>query len=81
MSNVKMVASCSLRLALSPMFLDDLGLHATYTSEKDTPAKTTHLPKNAKGKPANPHIKDPSVVGMPFHLAWYTQPESAFAGP
>jgi hypothetical protein len=59
--------------------LDALALHASYTSAKDNPAKTTPLPKDADGEPPDPCINYPSVVGMLLYLAGHTHPDITFA--
>jgi hypothetical protein len=56
-----------------------LGLHASYSSKKDTPAETSPLPKDSAGEPADPTFNYPSIIGMLLYLSGHSRPDIAFA--
>ena len=59
--------------------IDALGLHANFTSAKDTPADACPFPKDANGTPADPTVNYASIVGMLLYLSGHTRPDIAFA--
>jgi hypothetical protein len=56
-----------------------LGLHASYSTKKDTPAETSPLPKDANGEPADPTFNYASIIGMLLYLSGHSRPDIAFA--
>ena len=64
---------------LTDRVISALGLDASYTTPKDTPAETAALPKDASSSPADPPFNYASIVGMLLYLAGHTRPDIAFA--
>ena len=56
-----------------------LGLHAKYSTNKDTPADTSPLPKDSNGTPADPVFPYASIIGMLLYLSGHSRPDIAFA--
>jgi transposase InsO family protein len=56
-----------------------LGLHASYSTKKDTPAETSPLPKDSNGEPADSTFNYASIIGMLLYLSGHSRPDIAFA--